>query len=255
MPKIRHALAVLAGLILVTACASTVSGQAEVASPSKTPATSRPAPHTSKPSPTPSPTSSPVPASEVPTTQAPAPPPAAGAPASCPNGTCAELSHSLEKDGYQIVLRQGTGGSTTSSAIVELLSGGSPVQWAALPFAYQPHMECSTQTEHLHCVVISGTGAHSSQAQLYLVVDGAFLEPPVVTSDTTEIMATDLDGDGDLDLQVPVNNYQPDYASGGTYWETLILQNKQYVRTGCTETIYGRYVSPPTSIVSGVCPQ
>ncbi|HEX3811663.1 MAG TPA: hypothetical protein VHX59_02380 [Mycobacteriales bacterium] len=160
------------------------------------------------------------------------------------------------KDGYQIVLRSGTSeldGAVTS--VVELVTDGVPTQWNTEPDEYQPHMECSTKTPHLHCVVLAGVGAHSSQAQLYLVVDGQFVLPPLVTTDSPGIHAQDLDGDGDLDLQVPIDDYVPDYASGGEYWQTLLLKSGAYAVSGCTPTVHDQAAPMPTSAVFGICPQ
>jgi hypothetical protein len=159
------------------------------------------------------------------------------------------------KDGYQIVLRSGTSDLTGSiTAVVELLTGGVPTLWNTEADEYQPHLECSTRTPHLHCVVLAGVGAHSSQAQLYLVSDGRFVLPPPITTDTPGIAAQDLDGDGDLDLQVPVNDYQPDYATGGMYWQTWLLKSQSYSLSGCTATVYNEMPPVPTAPVFGACP-
>jgi hypothetical protein len=58
----------------------------------------------------------------------------------------------------------------------------------------------------------------------------------------------------DLDLQVAVNNYEPDYAGGGTYWQTWLLYKQAYVSTGCTTTVYGPEPTPPPAPVDGACP-
>lgn len=203
---------------------------------------------------TPVPTT-PVPTTTVPTTTHPAVV-AAPPPPECADGLCAELSHSYVKDGYQIVLRQGTSSSPDSvTSVVELLVDGVPAQWHVEADEYDPHLTCSTRTPHLHCVLVAVVGAHSSQAQLYLASDDRFVLPPLVSSDTPDIRAADLDGDGDLDLQVAIDNYEPDYADGAMYWETWILHSQAYTRTGCTSAVYGPEPSPPSTAVYGICPQ
>lgn len=273
MRRIRGAAIAATGLLALgamTACSSAVAGHgaaldagvatssaptsthAPVASsPVTTPAPSTTTPSASpRPQPTPTPTPSP---SATRTTEAPLP--QAPPPYECPDGQCPELSHSLVKDGYQIILRSGTAdlaGSVTS--VVELVTNGVPTQWNTEMGEYQPHLTCSTKTLHLHCVVLAGVGAHASQAQLYLVVDGQFAMPEAIFTNTPGIHAQDLDGDGDLDLQVPINDYLPSYAEGGTYWQTLLLKARAYGVTGCTPTVNGAMAPMPTTPVFGTCP-
>ncbi|MGI8695067.1 MAG: hypothetical protein ACR2JQ_00155 [Mycobacteriales bacterium] len=175
-------------------------------------------------------------------------------PATCPEGGCTELSYSSVKDTYQIVLRQGGSGTLGTDTVVELTRGGVPVGWAVQPDTYTARMNCSTKTEHLHCVVMTGVGAHAEAADLYLAVDGGFVHPPTIVTDTSGIEATDLDGDGDLDLAVPVNDYQPDYADGGVYFQTFLLQHQAYVLTGCSATVRNQFPPTPTGPLHGSCP-
>lgn len=233
--------------------APTSSKPAPTTPPATTPSTTRPpqtghrATHPSPPATTmpPAATLPPTSGSEV----------AAPAPIQCSDSGCPELSHSYVKDGYQIILRTGTPDiSGTVTSVVELVVNGVPAQWNVESDEYAPHLTCSTRTPHLHCVLAAVVGAHGAQAQLYLAADGHFVLPPPVVTDTPDIRVTDLDGDGDLDLQVPVNDYVPDYADGGTYWETWLLHNQAYTRTGCTTTVQQTELSPPTTPVYGSCP-
>ncbi|MGI9092158.1 MAG: hypothetical protein ACR2FF_01640 [Mycobacteriales bacterium] len=197
------------------------------------------------------------PTSTTPTTRSPHPPPPrqhdAPPPAGCPNGTCTELSHSSPKDGFQIVLRKAANYATGGELVVELRSGTSARQWALITQTYSGAMHCSTKTEHLHCVVVASVGAHSYQAQLYLVNSGALVAPPPIAADSG-IVVRDLDGDGDLDVLAEDSNYKPSYADGGLYWATYLLQNGTYARTGCTTPVYNAAPPTPAGAVHGSCP-
>lgn len=145
--------------------------------------------------------------------------------------------------------------NATGDTVIELRSVGAPAQWAVEPATSEPRMNCSTKTQHLHCVVQTIVGAHSSQAQLYLVQDGHFVTPAPVTTDTPDIVVRDLDGDGDLDLDLLVDDYQPDYADGGVFWQTAMLHDKSYTITGCTPVRHGSADPPPTILAYGGCPR
>lgn len=251
---------VLLALGAMTACSSAVAGHGAALDAEPT----RSAPTTSKAPTAPSPVTTPAPSTIAPSTS-PTPRPSATStteaprpqspPYQCPGGQCPELSHSLVKDGYQIVLRSGTSDLTGSvTSVVELVTNGVPTQWNTEMGEYQPHLTCSTKTLHLHCVVMAGVGAHASQAQLYLVVDGQFAMPQPILTNTPGIHAQDLDSDGDLDLQVPINDYLPSYAEGGMYWQTLLLKNRAYDVTGCTPTVHYQPAPMPTAPAYGTCP-
>lgn len=181
---------------------------------------------------------------------APSAPSAAPAPPQCPGGTCTELSHSSSKNGLRIVLRKGTG----SSGVVELVKDSVPIAWDVRRELDDGTMNCTTRTPDLHCVVQGGVGAHSSAAQLYLARATGFTKSALIGTDTPGIVARDLDNDGDLDLAVPVNDYTPDYADGGQYWQTYLLHQGQYRSSGCTPDKHGRLDPAPTKPVFGSCP-
>jgi len=173
----------------------------------------------------------------------------------CPDdNTCPVLSVSEFKDNERIVLRQGSDPAGEDNvAVVELTKGNSLIDWDFETDTYQPNMTCSTQTEHLHCVVVWGVGAHASVAQLYIVENDRFVMPDPVSTDTPGIKGVDLDGDGDLDLIVPINDYEPSYAGGSYYWETMELTQGTYQATGCTPKT--RDLAPaPKTWARGTCP-
>jgi hypothetical protein len=159
------------------------------------------------------------------------------------------------KDNERIVLRQGSDGAAEDNVtVVELTRDDVLIDWDTQPDTYQPRMNCSTQTEHLHCVVTWGVGAHGSAAQLYIVENGQFVMPGPVSTGTPGIEGVDLDNDGDLDLIVPINDYDPNYAGGSFYWETMELAQGKYEATGCTPAARD-LATAPKKLLQGGCPK
>ena len=170
-------------------------------------------------------------------------------PPQCDDGGCPEVARSLTKNNGTFVLH-----STSPGAVLEFEVGGVPVDWEPIDDVEQPELRCSTSTEHLHCVVIAAVGAHGSEADLFLADGSVVTRVPSVTSGSPGIEALDLDGDGDLDLAVPADDYIPNYADGGQYWVTFELSHKAYVRTGCSAVVHGETTATPTTLLSGSCP-
>ncbi len=177
------------------------------------------------------------------------PPLAIAPPPQCDDGGCPEVARSLTKNDGTFVLH-----STSPGAVLEFEVGGVPVDWEPIDYVEQPELRCSTSTEHLHCVVIAAVGAHGSEADLFLADGSVVTRVAPVTSGSPGIEALDLDGDGDLDLAVPADDYIPNYADGGQYWVTFELSHKAYVRTGCSAVVHGETTATPTTLLSGSCP-
>lgn len=116
----------------------------------------------------------------------------------------------------------------------------------------ESRLSCSTRPE-LHCVVTSVVGVHGSRARVYHVEGGQLAASSYVVTSSVGIQARDLDGDGDLDLAVPANDYEPNFAQGGNFWMTYELQGWAYRMTGCSDPIHGRLPRAPAALLSGGC--
>lgn len=99
--------------------------------------------------------------------------------------------------------------TSPGGAVVELDVDGVPIDWEPIDYVEQPQLRCSTSTEHLRCVVVASVGAHGSEADLFLADGTVVTRLPPITTGSPGIEALDLDGDGDLDLAVPANDYEP----------------------------------------------
>jgi len=142
-----------------------------------------------------------------------------------------------------------------ATPIVELLSGGRHVSWwsGRLGFGWAAKLSCLASASQPNCVVTSALGAHAGSAETLLLRSGALVSPPAasVTFDSSMPVATDLDGDGLLDVAGMENDYQPDYAHGHNYWATYRQAGSALHRTGCAP-VSGTV--PPASLLTGRCP-
>lgn len=116
----------------------------------------------------------------------------------------------------------------------------------------ESRLSCARESE-LHCVVTSVVGAHGSRARAYHVEGGQLTASSYVTTSSVGIKVRDLDEDDDLDLAVPANDYEPNFAQGGNFWMTYELDGWAFQMTGCTAPVHGRVPAAPTALLSGGC--
>jgi len=74
-----------------------------------------------------------------------------------------------------------------------------------------------------------------------------------LATDTPDLRARDLDGDGTAEVLGVVNDYQPDYAGGTRYWMVWSWRGGRYVLTGCRKVQRGER-EPSGSLAPSGCP-
>ena len=237
------AVAALAAAVLV-ACSSTVTGSGSAVRPSSS------APST--------PASSSGVSTDVPTTtdtsSATPGPTAVPPPASCPGGTCPKSLSATLSSPYTIVVRANrdySGG--VGATIVELTNGTVPVFWYTIEGDSPSQLSCITGSSGANCVLVDYTGAHASNATVWTLAAGTLHRGATVTSDTPNMRADDLNGDGFVDAEALQNTYVPDYASGSVYWQTWTSDGSHLTSTGCSAPTHNPPAAP-TAPLSGSCP-
>ena len=74
-----------------------------------------------------------------------------------------------------------------------------------------------------------------------------------VFTDTPGVVPTDPNHDGYFDFALDVDDYNPNYAMGGHYWQTFRFTSKKMVLTGCGPDVHRR-LATPTKFETGKCP-
>jgi hypothetical protein len=188
---------------------------------------------------------------------------AAAGPPDCLSQRCRQSEVVTLAHGYAIALwltpETGTAADYAATPHLELLRDNVAVQWLSPlvegPDAWDGQLTCETKGKVQDCALVGTLGAHSGYGGVVVLRAGRLVTTPadwIVTS-SAGVHAADLDHDGYLDLEGPVNDYKPDYADGTNYWQTLRFTANGLASTGCEpEPASG---SPaPTALQTGACP-
>jgi hypothetical protein len=108
-----------------------------------------------------------------------------------------------------------------------------------------------------HCFVAAGVGAHGSVLNVVAVGPAGELtdlsQGGELATNTSELRAHDLDGDGVAEVLAVVNDYQPDYADGTRYWMVWSWRGGRYVSLGCRKVQRGER-EPGGPLAPSGCP-
>jgi hypothetical protein len=117
-----------------------------------------------------------------------------------------------------------------------------------------PRPSCDTL---VHCFVVAGEGAHAGVLNVVAVgVAGELTDASqdgALSTDTPDIQARDLDGDGVAELLAVLNNYLPNYAEGTDFWVVWTWQAGRYTQSGCRKVLPGEKV-PGGAVSPSSCP-
>jgi len=195
------------------------------------------------PTPTSAPASSPVP---------PAPPPAAVPVRAVP--ACARASCQVTavvgnaRPGIHLALVRGPDRDLVRQAgyLLSLGAAAAPLQARQLrngEVFFDASLPAATCDRLRHCFVVAGVGAHASVLNVVAVGPAGELtdlsQGGELATDTTDLRARDLDGDGTAEVVGVMNDYQPDYAGGTRYWMVWNWRSGRYVLTGCRRVQHG----------------
>jgi hypothetical protein len=140
-----------------------------------------------------------------------------------------------------------------AATVTELASGGVPVYWHVTDNASPSQLACSPSPRP-NCGLALFVGAHASEAVGLLRVGDALQPYAQADSNTPTTKLADLNGDGWIDVVAAQNTYQPSYAAGKVYWQTLTSDGSRYTSTGCG--VPSQEPSPaPTTPLTGACPR
>jgi hypothetical protein len=138
------------------------------------------------------------------------------------------------------------------ATIVELTNDGVPVYWATIGGEMPVQLTCSTSPDKSNCVLIDSVGAHGSNVTVWRLGGATLHRGSTVASDSPDMRALDLNGDGWVDAEGLQNTHNPGNASGTVYWQTWISDGTHLTSTGCTPPSSSQ-PSAPAAPVTGTC--
>ena len=145
----------------------------------------------------------------------------------------------------------------TTTPVVELLSDGVHRQWwvGRVGYGWAASLSCLPTSASPNCVVAAEVGSHAGVAEAILLQHGQLVSPATasVTFDSGTPVASDLDGDGLLDVMGIENDYTPSYATGHNFWASYRLAAGGLHQTGCTP-VHSLTEKAPTTLLTGTCP-
>jgi hypothetical protein len=141
------------------------------------------------------------------------------------------------------------------AAILEFAAHGTSTYWRVFAGQTPSQLECAAAATPRNCVVVDYVGAHGALAYPVVVLDGGPWVGEPVTTDTPDLRAADLDGDGRVDAFGVQNDYRPSYAEGAVQWQTWrrSRDGTAFASSGCGPLVR-RTPRPPTTLLTGACP-
>ncbi len=209
-------------------------------------------------------------ATGVPTTSGPAQPtappltavPVRAVPA-CARVTCSAAAVLANvRPGIHLVLVRGPDidGVQQTAYLLTLDATGTALESRKLAYGdvfFDAELPKPTCDQLVHCFVPAGTGAHGGVMDVLGVGPAGQLtdisQAGEVSTDTPNLRARDLDGDGTAEVLGVQNNYQPNYAEGTEYWVVWAWRGGRYVLTGCRKVRRGEE-APSGPVSPSSCP-
>jgi hypothetical protein len=147
-----------------------------------------------------------------------------------------------------------------SGYLLSLDAAATPLQARQLrngDVFFDTSLAAATCDQLRHCFVVAGVGAHASVLNVVAVGPTGALtdlsQGGELATDTRDLQARDLDGDGTAEVLAVVNDYQPDYADGTRYWMVWSWRGGRYLPLGCRKVQRGER-EPSGPLAPSGCP-
>jgi hypothetical protein len=171
---------------------------------------------------------------------------------------CRKVAARSVGNGYTLAIYESTTphGLLFGQPVLRLARNGVVLSWLVLPTqrgsAMQVALTCATTRQQ--CAVTGAQGANGGFGAIVIVCDGVMVTSPsfVVNAAAYGVVARDLDHDGYLDLAAPENNFIPNYAQGGSFWQTYRYTSAGMKSMGCSRVVH-RKLLVPIRMQTGTC--
>ena len=178
----------------------------------------------------------------------------------CDTGCVTDFTVSLPDGSRFVGLHKLSGTAGITTGIVAYWVGDRPVAELAEdrtrlgPIGDVPQAaSCATVDGAVQCVATFEVGAHGGITSLFRLSATGIRPTASMLSDTAEIRLVDLDHDGVADVVIEGDDYDPDYATGAHYWQTVLVGAGRLTVTGCTAPTHVATPWPATPVI-GTCP-
>ena len=171
---------------------------------------------------------------------------------------CRKVAARNVGNGYTLAIYESTTphGLLFGQPVLRLARNGVVQSWLILPTqqgsAMQVALTCAATRPQ--CAVTGAQGANGGFGAVVVVRNGAMVTSPlfVVNAAAYGVVARDLDHDGYLDLAAPENDFIPNYAQGGSFWQTYRYTDAAMKSVGCSKVVH-RKLLVPVRMQTGRC--